>query len=101
MAPKKQKHSKVQFKEIDNKSEEVKQLPLEERQSEPSVQADAGHATSAAETQNTEATITSTETSKKRYGGARGPAAMYKVVVKKARGKKVKVRYNELGVPVG
>lgn len=48
----------------------------------------------------TEATTTS-ESTKKRYGSARGVSSMYKLVVKKAQGKKTKVRCNELGVPVG
>lgn len=99
MAPKKLKVRKVQFKDGDNKSEEGKQLALEDIQSER-----REHTISATETQNTEAseaTLTSTESSKKRYGGSRGPAAMYKVVVKKAQGKQFKIRYNELGVPIG
>ena len=49
-----------------------------------------------------EGTITSTETGKLRtFGGKRSICAMHKVVVKKAQGKKIKVRYNERGDPVG
>ncbi|XP_074367777.1 uncharacterized protein LOC141708178 isoform X1 [Apium graveolens] len=45
--------------------------------------------------------MTTSESAKKRLGGARGVSALHKVVVKKARGKKFKVRYNNFGVPIG
>ena len=48
-----------------------------------------------------EATVTSTESTKKRLGTARGVSALHKVLVKKAQGKKIKIRYNELGEPIG
>ncbi|KAL6582612.1 hypothetical protein OROMI_004690 [Orobanche minor] len=80
MAPRRQK-SKVSEQENAHPQPEV----------EESVQA----------TEATEATVTASESAKKRYGGARGVSAMYKVVVKKAQGKKSKVRCNELGVPIG
>ena len=48
-----------------------------------------------------EATVTSTESAKKRLGAARGVSALHKVLVKKAQGKKIKIRYNELGEPIG
>ena len=49
-----------------------------------------------------EGTVTSTETAKLRTsGGKRSICAMHKVVVKKAQGKKIKIRYNERGDPVG
>lgn len=51
MALRKQKNRKVQFEVADNRSKEVKQLPLEERQSKPRDQPDAGQTTSVAETQ--------------------------------------------------
>lgn len=45
--------------------------------------------------------MTNSESTKKRLGAARGVSTIHKVVVKKARGKKYKVRYNECGVPIG
>ena len=49
-----------------------------------------------------EGTVTSTETAKLRTsGGKHSICAMHKVVVKKAQGKKIKVRYNERGDLVG
>lgn len=51
--------------------------------------------------ESTQATITTTESVKRKSGGPRSVCAMYKVVKKKALGKKIKVTYNELGVPNG
>lgn len=48
-----------------------------------------------------QATVNTTESMRRQSGGPRGVCAMYKVVVRKARGKKLKVTYNERGVPNG
>lgn len=42
-----------------------------------------------------------TDTATRKSGGKRGVCAMYKVIVKKARGKKFKVTTNEWGIPCG
>lgn len=49
----------------------------------------------------TEEFVASTETSKRKLGGKRSVCAMHKVVVKKAQGKKFKVRYDARGNPIG
>lgn len=54
-----------------------------------------------AETESQQATVTTTETVKRKSGGPRSVCAMYKVVVKKALNRKIKVTYNALGVPNG
>lgn len=48
-----------------------------------------------------QATVTSTDSRKRMSGSARGVCAMHKVVTKKAQGKKFKIRYNRIGVPIG
>lgn len=102
MAPKKQK-SKVQFEEASKKSEEAVDKVSAEAATEKEVEAETGKEINenVDSKQDTEATVTTTETAKKRYGGARGVSSMYKVVVKKAQGKKLKVQCNAHGVPVG
>lgn len=46
-------------------------------------------------------TVTTTDTVRAMSGGKRGVCAMYKVVVKKARGKKTKVTFNDWGIADG
>ena len=46
-------------------------------------------------------TVTTTDTVRSKSGGKRGVCAMYKVVVKKARGKKTKVTFNDWGIADG
>lgn len=87
MAPKKQKVKK---------SKKSKPAAVQDNADQKLV--DAGQET---QPEITQSETTTTETKKKRYGGARGPSSMYKVVVKKAQGKKFKVRCNYIGVPVG
>lgn len=48
-----------------------------------------------------QATTTTSESTKKRLGAARGVSALHKVVVKKAQGRKFKIRVNQFGVPTG
>ncbi|KAL8121084.1 hypothetical protein AgCh_018015 [Apium graveolens] len=100
MAPKK-KQSKIQFEEgvkadevVDKVSDEVVDKVSDEQEIETQPEnLDSEEAT--------QATVTTSETTKKRYGSARGVSAMYKVVVKKAQGKKAKVGCNARGVPMG
>ncbi|KAL8135328.1 hypothetical protein AgCh_010117 [Apium graveolens] len=47
------------------------------------------------------AMVTTTESEKRRYGVARGPSTMSKVVIKKAQGKNFKVRCNYIRVLIG
>lgn len=106
MTPKKQK-SKVQFEEPENNKdgdEALHKTPEQEDAKDATEQEDAKDATKHELPQNSESvqpSVTSTESAKRRYGGARGVSSMYKVVVKKAHGKKSKVRCNALGVPIG
>lgn len=92
MANKKQK-SKVQFQEGPNKSDEEVDKSLEPETEPQDENVDS--------MEDTKATVTTSETTKKRYGSARGVSAMHKVVVRKAQGKKAKVSCNAHGVPVG
>lgn len=48
-----------------------------------------------------QATVNTTESQRKKSGGPRGVCAMYKVLSRKSRGKKLKITYNERGVPNG
>ncbi|XP_074347390.1 uncharacterized protein LOC141686242 [Apium graveolens] len=59
-----------------------------------------GHASESQPT-NSEQTNTTTNTATRKSGGKQCVCAMYKVIVKKARGKKVKVTANEWGIPNG
>ncbi|KAL8105256.1 hypothetical protein AgCh_029157 [Apium graveolens] len=69
---------------------------------EINTQANGGHATQPdLQSDSVPATVTTTKSEKKRYGVARGPSAMSKVVIKKAQGKKFKVRCNYIGVIIG
>ena len=90
MANKKQK-TKVQFHEDSKKLDEASDKRLE-LATEPQ-----GENVNSME--ETDATVTTSETAKKKRGGARGVSAMYKVVVRKALGKKTKISCNAHGVP--
>lgn len=48
-----------------------------------------------------QATITTTESKQRKYGGVRSVCVMHKVVLKKAQGKKFKITCNALGVLEG
>lgn len=97
MTPKKQK-SKVQFREGPDSNQGDEELDKGVAEME---NAKASSEPQPEMSEQTAATVTSTESAKKRYGSARGVSAMYKVVVKKAQGKKTKVTCNSLGVPIG
>ncbi|XP_074342968.1 uncharacterized protein LOC141680728 [Apium graveolens] len=101
---KKQKAKKVIFEENDRKNnsekvddEIVPDVKTSETCNEKLVQVPPQYQTQS----SCEETMTTSESAKKRLGGARGVSALHKVVVKKARGKKFKVRYNDFGVPIG
>lgn len=100
MAPRKQKQkkSKVAQEKVPECSEDANQLQLEAIASNP---CDPPNRAQETEPQPTDsvAAVTSTETTKKGY--ARGVSRMYKVLAKKARGKKIKVRCNMYGEPIG
>lgn len=94
MAPKKKRADKKQLecKEKDHDkqllSDDITQPPQLENQE-------------LQQSQSVQGTVTSTESAKRKSGGPRSVCAMYKVVKKKALGKRVKVAYNEHGVPCG
>lgn len=92
MAPKKQK-SIIQFQENPKKVDEALDKVSDKATVSQDENLDAVEAS--------QATVTTSESTKTRYGAARGVSAMYKVVVKKAHGKKAKVRCNAHGVPIG
>lgn len=103
MAPKKTK-LKVKIQEDATRSDKVIEEAPEEAPAEAGTKQVASEPPQPEMSESvkaTEATVTTSESTKKRYGSARGVCAMYKLVVKKAQGKKTKVRCNELGVPVG
>ncbi|XP_074346995.1 uncharacterized protein LOC141685814 [Apium graveolens] len=100
----KQKAKKVIFEENDRKNnsekvddEIVPDVKTSDTCNEKLVQVPPQYQTQS----SCEETMTTSESAKKRLGGARGVSALHKVVVKKARGKKFKVRYNDFGVPIG
>lgn len=96
MAPKKQKNSKkAASKNVSSGS--PKQLENEADNHEH----DGGQASESQQANSEQATITTTDTATRKSGGKRGVCAMYKVIVKKARGKKSKVTFNEWGIPNG
>lgn len=51
--------------------------------------------------QSEQETTTNSNSAKRRLGAARGVSSLKKVLVRKAQGKRFKIRYNEFGVPVG
>lgn len=101
------KVSKEQLMEESNRIDEEEQMEDKtslEPQREESAHAqetDPPHADSHADPDGPQATVTSTQSTKRSSGAPRSVCAMHKVVMKKAQGKKFKVRYNEIGVPVG
>lgn len=100
---KKQRTHKEKSKVGNTNSEDDKQMLPEVQGLEPCDQSDV-RPTTEPQTQRSDsaqATLTSSESTKKRLGGARGVSALHKVVVKKAQGKKYKIRYNKFGVPTG
>lgn len=92
MAPKKQK-SKKQFKENPKKADEALDK-VSDKATEPQDENQDS-------VEETQATVNTSESTKKRVGAARGVSAMYKVVVRKAQGKRAKIRCNAHGVPIG
>lgn len=97
----KQKGRKVKFQEGNNNSDEGKQMVPQDKVLEACNQSDAQQAIEPQRSDSVQETVTSSESTKKRLGAARGVSALHKVLVKKARGKKFKIRYNEFGVPIG
>lgn len=95
MAPKKQK-SKVQIREDAELAEKSEHANANENAATEPPQIEMSESVQATQT-----TVNTSSSTKKKYGASRGVSAMYKVVVKKAQGKKTKVRCDELGVPVG
>lgn len=98
MAPKKQKKS--ERKNVEMTSEAKEHLEIEVEAVEPQVSQSA-HASEAPQSDSGQPTNTTTETVSKKTEGKRSVSAMYKVIVKKVRGKKFKVTCNELGAPNG
>lgn len=105
MAPKKQKIRKMQItpnevelQDGNGSSEATKQLEMEVKESQVPEQDQTEEPVQSNSAQDT---VTTTESKKRKSGGPRSVCAMYKVVVKKARGKKFKVTYNERGIPNG
>lgn len=82
---KKHKHRIVHYEEQNNQKDCEEAVPPETQQESESVQA----------------TLTSSESTKKRLGAARGVSALHKVLVQKSKGKKYKVLYNQAGEPIG
>ncbi|KAL8116468.1 hypothetical protein AgCh_022828 [Apium graveolens] len=98
MAPKNARVKKIKFKKGRNPGE-GNQAALEDMKT--NTQADGGQATEPdLHSDSVQATVTTTESEKKRYGAIRGPSTMSKVVIKKAQGKKFKVRCNYIGVSI-
>lgn len=80
-----EKESEMQEQQLEAHDQETGPLPVTERNAEEPTQ-----------------TVTSTGTTKNSSGGSkRSVCAMHKVLMKKAQGKKFKVRYNNVGIPVG
>lgn len=102
MAGKKQKISK---KKLDNEVvPEQMQLEVRNesaRQGSPSRPASERAQDSVPRSETVQGSVMTTETVKRKSGGPRSVCAMYKVVVKKAQGRKIKVTYNRRGVPNG
>lgn len=95
MAPKKQK-SKVQIREDAELAEKSEHANANENAATEPPQTEMSESVQATQT-----TVTTSTGTNKKYGASRGVSTMYKVVVKKAQGKKTKVRCDELGAPVG
>lgn len=62
---------------------------------------DSAHASEAPKSDSAGQPTSTTDSLQTKSGGKRGVCAMYKVIVRKARGKKFKVSCNELGAPTG
>ena len=108
MTSKKVKKPRVKFSEGQTKIEEEKKheaVTQLEPQKEDSAQAKTSLANaeenSPACTDSAQPTVTSTESSKIYSGTPRSVCAMHRMLMKKAQGKKVKLTYNDLGIPVG
>lgn len=104
MALKKKKGpKKAQFKEVpaDCTIDSKKQSPNEVNTSEPVVPNPPVQALEPPQSDSAQGTVTTSESTKRKSGGPRSVCAMYKVVKKKAHGKKYKIRYNDDGTPVG
>lgn len=103
---KKQKKSKVLSEKSNNSKEHEKQLVVkvltpEPEKSTPASTESKKQKTLEAGSNVPETTATSTESKKQKAGVVRGVCAMHKVVMKKAKGKKIKVRYDKNGTPIG
>lgn len=96
MALKKNRNNK---KKVGYKENDPEQLQLEVETQPP--QLDSAQVPEPEQSQSAQETVTTTESVKRRSGGPRSVCAMYKVVVKKALGKRMKVTYDERGVPIG
>lgn len=87
----KEKEDEVEVKDLEVKVCETKAPQT----AEPTVEAEPN-------AQEPTATVTSAQSSKNCSSGSkRSVCAMHKVLMKKAQGKKFKVRYNDIGIPVG
>lgn len=96
MAPKKQKKTK----KADSDNVTTKQLEIEVKALETH-DSQTAQASEPQQANSEQPTVTTTDTVRTKSGGKRGVCAMYKVVVKKARGKKTKVTFNEWEIPHG
>lgn len=97
MTPKKKqkKTKKAESDKVTTKQLEIEVKESKTHDSQTAQPSEPQHANSE------QPTVTTTDTVKTKCGGKRGVCAMYKVVVKKARGKKTKVTFNDWGIADG
>lgn len=100
MSLKKKRHSGKKKVQVDDQplqigEEQPPQAKLQIGEEQPS-QAEQTQVQEPTQAQSSEATMTDTQSTKKRSGGPCSVCTMYKVIVKKALGKKLKVTYNSM-----
>ncbi|KAL1826221.1 hypothetical protein ACET3Z_004633 [Daucus carota] len=100
---KKEKRAKEQSKESLDEKKHINESPalLEENPGIPEPDPVTPADTIVSRQTGPQPTESSTQSKKRSSGAARGVCAMHKVVMKKAKGEKLNLRFNQVAVPVG